>query len=69
MPFLASLGIRGNWPAWGQGPVFYQLMMNGPNSAYALLYDYYKKGRILVNGFSGLPTETLALLGRRSRDQ
>ena len=51
-----------NWQMAREGTgVPFQAMMNGPGSAYDLLYDYYRRGRILVDGFSGLPTETMAL--------
>jgi putative aldouronate transport system substrate-binding protein len=41
----------------------YQLMMNGPYGSFCLVYDYYNKGQIMMQGFNGLPTDTMALKG------
>jgi putative aldouronate transport system substrate-binding protein len=41
----------------------YQMMMNGPHGSFTVVYDAYNKGNVLLQGFNGLPTATMALKG------
>jgi putative aldouronate transport system substrate-binding protein len=47
----------------GTGSTPSVLMMNGPQGTFTMLYDYYNKGQILIDAYSGLPTDTMALKG------
>jgi putative aldouronate transport system substrate-binding protein len=41
----------------------WHLLLYGPEGAYSSLYDYYRDGRLLLEGFNGLPTDTMLLKG------
>jgi putative aldouronate transport system substrate-binding protein len=41
----------------------WNLMLYGPGGAYSSLYDYYTANRLLIEGFNGLPTDTMLLKG------
>ena len=49
--------------AAGTGSTPSLLMMNGNYGTFSLLYDLFYKDQILVDAFSGLPTDTMALKG------
>jgi putative aldouronate transport system substrate-binding protein len=48
--------------AQGQGSP-YHLMMNGPYGTFCIVWDRYNQGQVLLQGFNGLPTDTMALKG------
>lgn len=46
----------------GEAAAWYYIAY-GPGGSFTMLYDTYKEGRVLPNAFTGLPTETMSLMG------
>jgi putative aldouronate transport system substrate-binding protein len=53
----AKAGLSDPWP----------VMLYGPDGDYTTLYKAYQEGRLMVDAFQGLPTETMALKGNLLR--